>query len=134
LRNKAPSARPTCLLGYEYFVQAYNHEGLTSTASFINEQGIVKSEEVSIEMSDLLEEEDEDVTLSAVQMEQVNHMVWHTALSAAHQRDKIEERRMMNRKGKNFAKKQQTKVLKKGLGEIRKEPHRPLPLASTSSS
>jgi hypothetical protein len=41
---------------------------------------------------------------------------------------------MMNRKGKNFAKKQQTKVLKKGLWEIRKEPHGPLPSASTSSS
>jgi hypothetical protein len=134
LRNKAPSAHPTCPLGYEYFIRAYNHEGLASTASFINEQGIIKSEGVSIEMSNLLEEEDKDVTLSAMWMEQVDHMVWHTALSAAHQRDKIEERRMMNKKGKNFAKKQQTKALKKGLGGIWKEPHRPLPLASTSSS
>ncbi|KAG2048137.1 hypothetical protein BDR06DRAFT_963096, partial [Suillus hirtellus] len=44
LRNKAPSNRPDPPLGYEYFVRAYNHEGLASTATFIDDQGVVKCE------------------------------------------------------------------------------------------
>ncbi|KAG1726361.1 uncharacterized protein EDB91DRAFT_1263810 [Suillus paluster] len=116
LRNKAPSARPACPLGYEYFARAYNHEGLTTTASVIDEQGIVKCEGASIEMGDLLDDDDKDVTLSAMRMDQVDCMVWHTALSAAHQRDKIEERRLMNKKSKNYFKKQQVKMFRKGFG------------------
>ncbi|KAG1859920.1 hypothetical protein C8R48DRAFT_673849 [Suillus tomentosus] len=119
LRNKAPSNRPDPPLGYEYFVRAYNHEGLASTATFIDDQGVVKCEGSSIEMSDLLCEEDEDVTLSASRMDQVDRMVWHTAVAATRQREKIEERRTMNRKGKNFMKKHNGKVMK-GLGGLNK--------------
>ncbi|KAG1738624.1 uncharacterized protein EDB91DRAFT_447198 [Suillus paluster] len=116
LCNKAPSARPACPLGYEYFARAYNHEGLTTTASVIDNQGFVKCEGASIEMGNLLDDEDEDITLSATRMDQVDRMVWHTALSAAHQRDKMEECRLMNKKSKNFFKKQQVKMFRKGFG------------------
>ncbi|KAG1904343.1 uncharacterized protein F5891DRAFT_977203 [Suillus fuscotomentosus] len=119
LRNKAPSNRPDPPLGYEYFVWAYNHKGLASTATFINDQGVVKCEGSSIEMSDLLCDEDEDVTLSTSCMDQVDRMVWHTAVAAMRQHEKIEEHRMMNRKGKNFMKKHNSKVMK-GLGGLNK--------------
>ncbi|KAG1738829.1 uncharacterized protein EDB91DRAFT_1082546 [Suillus paluster] len=115
LHNKAPSACPACPLGYEYFACAYNHEGLTTTASVIDKQGVVKCEGASIEMGDLLDDNDEDVTLSAMRMDQVDCMVWHTALSAAHQRNKIEEHRLMNKKSKNYFKKQQVKMFRKGF-------------------
>ncbi|KAG1724153.1 uncharacterized protein EDB91DRAFT_1087573 [Suillus paluster] len=110
---KACPAHP---LGYEFFAHAYNHEGLTTTASVINKQGFVKCEGTSIEMGDLLDDDDEDVTLSAMRMDQVDRMVWHTALSVAHQRDKIEERRLMNKKSKNYFKKQQVNMFRKGVG------------------
>ncbi|KAG1734104.1 uncharacterized protein EDB91DRAFT_1084240 [Suillus paluster] len=109
LHNKAPSARPACPLGYEYFACAYNHEGLTTTTSVIDEQGFVKCKGTSIEMGDLLDNDDEDVTFSRICHIRPVH-VHSTSL-----RDKIEEHCLMNKKSKNYFKKQQVKMFRKGF-------------------
>ncbi|KAG0694021.1 hypothetical protein DFH29DRAFT_880999 [Suillus ampliporus] len=55
-------------------------------------------------------------------MDQVNKMVWHTALSALHQQDKMEACRALQKKTKNFGRKQEQKLTKKGLGKVKKDP------------
>jgi hypothetical protein len=108
-------------LGYEFFAHAFNSEGLASTASYIDEHGLVVSTGAALELADILdEEEDVEITLLSSRMAQVEQMVWHTALSASHQREKMEARRAGQRKDRNYGRKQEQKLHKKGLGKIRK--------------
>jgi hypothetical protein len=75
-----------------------------------------------LELADIIgEEEETELTLSSTRMAQVEKMVWHTALSASHQRDRMEARRATQRKEKNFGRKVDQKLRKKGLGKVRKE-------------
>ncbi|KAG2746002.1 hypothetical protein P692DRAFT_20740403 [Suillus brevipes Sb2] len=139
LRNKAPRARPPTPLGYDFFAHAFNSEGLPATASYLDEQGTVISTGSSVEIGDIMGEEDEgetNLTMSAARMEQVEKMVWHTTLNASHQRERIEARRASQRKEKNFGRKQDQKLRKKGLGKVRKEADQPTtyPVAGASTS
>ncbi|KAG2118472.1 hypothetical protein DEU56DRAFT_139727 [Suillus clintonianus] len=132
LRNKSADARPPSPLGYEFFAHAFNSEGLTSTASYLDELGAVVSTGSSMELTDIIDDdEDTEITLSSTRMEQVEKMVWHTALSASHQREKMDARRAGQRKTKNYGRKQEQKLTKKGLGKIRKASD--LPSAQSSA-
>ncbi|KAG1764623.1 hypothetical protein EDD22DRAFT_845768 [Suillus occidentalis] len=124
LRNKAPCARPPTPLGYDFFAHALNSEGLPSSASYLDEQGHVVSTGAAVEIRDIISKEEaaeSNLTLSATRMEQVEKMVWHTALNASHQRERIEARRASQQKEKNFGRKHDQKLRKKGLGKVRKE-------------
>ncbi|KAG1792609.1 uncharacterized protein HD556DRAFT_1309157 [Suillus plorans] len=136
LRNKGPRSRPPGPLGYEFFAQAFNSEGLHSSASYLDEHGTVVSAGSSIEALDIIGDDNkDDTTVSSTRMAQMEKMVWHTALSATHQREKMEMRRAGQRKEKNFGRKQAQKLQKKGLGRIRKETNLPTtyPVVGTSS-
>ncbi|KAG1897582.1 uncharacterized protein F5891DRAFT_982552 [Suillus fuscotomentosus] len=121
LRNKSLDDCPPSPLGYEFFAHAFNSEGLSSTASYINENGVVVSMGAALVLSDIMEEEDDvEITVSSSRMEQLDKMVWHTALSASYQRKKMEARQANQRKEKNYGRKQDQKLTKKGLGKVRK--------------
>lgn len=121
LCNKAPHARPPSPLDYEFFAHTFNSEGLTSTASYIDENGLVVSTGAALDISDIIGDDDDmELTLSTTHMAQVEKMVWHTTLSASHQRERMEARCAGQRKEKNFGQKQEQKLHKKGLGKIRK--------------
>ncbi|KAG2119712.1 uncharacterized protein F5147DRAFT_647609 [Suillus discolor] len=135
LRNKPPHARPPSPLGYEFFAHTFNSEGLPSTASYIDESGTVVSTGSAIEITDVIsDEEDSEITVSSARMAQVEQMVWHTALSASHQQEKIEQRRAGQRKERNFGRKQTQKLNKRGLGKIRKETDLPTTYLVAGSS
>jgi hypothetical protein len=113
-------------LGYDFFAHAFNSEGLHSSASYLDDQGVVVSTKAAMAVSDILGvDEDAVVTLPTTRMEEVEKMVWHTALSASRQREKMEMRRAGQRKEKNFGRKQVQKLNKKGLGKVRKEADQP---------
>lgn len=138
LHNKGPRSRHPGPLGYKFFAQAFNSEGLHSSASYLDEHGTIVSTGSSIEASDIIGDDDEeDTTVSTIRMVQMEKMVWHTALSATHQREKMELRRAGQRKEKNFGRKQTQKLNKKGLGKVRKEtdltPNHPVAGPSSSS-
>ncbi|KAG1790264.1 uncharacterized protein HD556DRAFT_1310677 [Suillus plorans] len=123
-------------LGYEFFAHAFNSEGLQSTASYLDESGAVVSIGSALEATDVIsDEEDSEITVSTSRMEQMEKMVWHTAISAAHQREKIEQRRAGQRKERNFGRKQTQKLNKRGLGRVRKQPDLPTtyPVMGSSS-
>ncbi|KAG1810084.1 uncharacterized protein HD556DRAFT_1302466 [Suillus plorans] len=121
LRNKSLDDCPPSPLGYEFFVHAFNNEGLSSTASYVNENGVVVSTGAALVLTDIMEEEDDiEITVTSSRMEQLDKMVWHTALSASYQHEKMEARRASQRKEKNYGHKQDQKLTKKGLGKIRK--------------
>ncbi|KAG2109009.1 uncharacterized protein F5147DRAFT_652584 [Suillus discolor] len=136
LRNKGPCSRPPGPLGYKFFVQAFNSEGLHSSASYLDEHGTVISAGSSIEASDIIgdDDDDENTTVSSTRMGQMEKMVWHTALSTTHQREKMEMRRAGQCKEKNFRRKQAQKLHKKGLGKIRKETDLPTTYPVTGPS
>ncbi|KAG1777243.1 hypothetical protein EV702DRAFT_1045615 [Suillus placidus] len=122
LRNKSPRSRPSPPLGYDFFAHAFNSKGLHSSASYIDDQGMVVSTKAAMAVSDILGmDEDAVVTLPTTHMEEVEKMVWHTTLSASRQREKMEMRRAGQRKEKNFGWKQVQKINKRGLGKVRKE-------------
>ncbi|KAG1788425.1 uncharacterized protein HD556DRAFT_1312017 [Suillus plorans] len=135
LRNKPPHARPPSPLGYEFFAHAFNSEGLQSTASYLDESGAVVSIGSALEATDVIsDEEDSEITVSTSRMEQMEKMVWHTAISATHQREKIEQRRAGQRKERNFGRKQTQKLNKRGLGRVRKQADLPTTYPVTGSS
>ncbi|KAG1793638.1 uncharacterized protein HD556DRAFT_1308494 [Suillus plorans] len=135
LHNKSPRACPPGPLGYDFFMHVFNSEGLHSSASYLDESGTVVSNGALPKLSDIIGEvEEEDISLSSTRMAQVEQMVWHTALSASHQREKMEMRRAGQRKEKNFGRKQTQKVNKKGLGKIRKESDLPTTYPSVGPS
>ncbi|KAG1764865.1 hypothetical protein EV702DRAFT_1153340 [Suillus placidus] len=137
LRNKSPCTRPPNPLGYDFFAHTFNSEGLHSSASYLDETGSVVSAGASPELADIIGEEDEeDVSVSSLRMAQVEKMVWQTALSATHQREKMEICRAGQRKERNFGCKQTQKLNKRGLGRVRKEADLPTtyPVAGPSTS
>jgi len=135
LRNKSPRARPSAPLGYEFFAHAFNSEGLHSSASYIDDQGMVVSTKAAMELADIVgKEEDAVVSLPTTRMQEVEKMVWHTALSASRQREKMEMCHAGQRKEKNFGRKQVQKLNKKGLGRVRKEADLPTTYGAGSSA
>jgi hypothetical protein len=135
LRNKSPCACPSAPLGYEFFAHAFNSEGLHSSASYIDDQGMVVSTKAAMELADIVgEEEDAVVSLPTMRMQEVEKMVWHTALSVSHQHEKMEMRRAGQRKEKNFGRKQVQKLNKKGLGRVCKEADLPTTYGAGSSA
>ncbi|KAG1888812.1 hypothetical protein F4604DRAFT_1674427 [Suillus subluteus] len=121
LRNKTLDACPPSPLGYEFFAHAFNSEGLPSTTSYVDEHGVAISTGAGLELTDILEEEaDTAMMVSSARFAEVEQMVWHTALSANHQRQRMEARCTEQRKEKNYRRKQEQKIFKKGLGKARK--------------
>ncbi|KAG2132565.1 hypothetical protein BD769DRAFT_1386348 [Suillus cothurnatus] len=121
LRNKAAGARPPSPLGYEFFADAFNSKGLASSASYVDELGSVVSIGSAIELNNILgEEDDPEITLSTARMAQVEKMVWHTALNASHQRERMDARRANQQRERNYGRKQEQKLSKKGLGKVKK--------------
>ncbi|KAG1759435.1 hypothetical protein EDD22DRAFT_955896 [Suillus occidentalis] len=121
LHNKSADARPPSPLGYKFFTQAFNSEGLASSASYVDELGTVISTGSALELADILGDEDEaEITLLTTHMAQVKKMVWHMALNAQHQRERMDMCRAAQKKEKNYGRKQEQKLNKKGLGKINK--------------
>ncbi|KAG1779098.1 hypothetical protein EV702DRAFT_1044054 [Suillus placidus] len=75
LRNKAPHARPPSPLGYEFFMHAFNNEGLPSTASYIDVNGLVINAGAALELSDIIAREDRGVSLDAKEGEELREEV-----------------------------------------------------------
>ncbi|KIK33738.1 hypothetical protein CY34DRAFT_110543 [Suillus luteus UH-Slu-Lm8-n1] len=91
LCNKSPYSHPSALFGYDFFTHAFNSEGLHSLASYINDQEAIVSTKATMELTDIVsEEEDTVVSLPTMHMEEVKKMVWHTTLSASCQHKKME--------------------------------------------
>ncbi|KAG1850150.1 hypothetical protein F4604DRAFT_1934595 [Suillus subluteus] len=121
LRNKTLDACPPSPLGYEFFAHAFNSEGLPSTASYVDEHGVAISTGAGLELTNILEEEaDTAMMVSSARFAEVEQMVWHTALSMNHQCQRMEARRTEQKKEKNYVRKQEQKIFKKGFGKVRK--------------
>ncbi|KAG1850687.1 hypothetical protein F4604DRAFT_1970197 [Suillus subluteus] len=102
-------------------MHAFNSEGLASMVSYVDESGIVVSAGAALALSDIIGEEDDiEITLSSSCMAQVEKMVWHTALSVSNQCERMDARCAGQRKEKNYGRKQDQTLSKKGLGRIRK--------------
>jgi hypothetical protein len=75
----------------------------------------------AIELNDILGEEDDlEITLSTTHMAQVKKMVWHTALNASHQCKQMDTRHANQQRERNYGRKQEQKLSKKGLGKVKK--------------
>lgn len=76
LHNKSPYSCLSAPLGYYFFTHIFNSKGLHSSASYINDQGVVVSSKAAMELADIIgEDKDAVVSLPTMHMEEVEKMV-----------------------------------------------------------